>query len=136
MELLDTDVPINLPSLMLKHMQCVLTQDKNGHALLYSFWLSQIFKAYPIPFQVWTMYTTKGVLGQVNHTALPGSMQHTNISLHRLQTTLDAKTTELTSVHQEFAQERMPCFPRSLSSRALCTRKVLPMLKLCISFLC
>lgn len=29
MELLDTDVPINLPSLTLKHMQRVLIQDIN-----------------------------------------------------------------------------------------------------------
>lgn len=43
MEMLDTDVLINLPSLILKHMQCVLIQDKNEHALPYGFWLSQIF---------------------------------------------------------------------------------------------
>lgn len=55
MELLDSDVPINLPSLIIKHMESVLTQDKNGNALTYSFWLSKIFEAYSVPIQVWTM---------------------------------------------------------------------------------
>lgn len=105
MELLDTNVPINLPSLMLKHMQYILTQDMNKYALPYSFWLSKIFEAYSIPIQVWTMYTTKDVLGHINCVALHGSMWHTNISLHRFQTALDAKTVELISVHQEFEQK-------------------------------
>lgn len=92
MELLDTDVLINLPSLILKYMQCVLTQDKNRHALPYCFCLSHIFEAYFFPVQVQAMQTTKDVLGQVNHVALLGSMQCTGTPLHQLKTALDAKT--------------------------------------------
>lgn len=101
-ELLDSDVPINLPSLILKQMQYVVTQDKNGHD---GFWLSQIFKAYSISIQVWTMKSTKDVLGQVNHVALTSSMQCTGTSLYRLRIALDSKTIELTSAHQVFVQE-------------------------------
>lgn len=39
MELLVSDVTINLSSLIIKHMRCVLTQDKNWHTLPYGFWL-------------------------------------------------------------------------------------------------
>lgn len=56
------------------------------------------------------MQTTKDVLGQMNYAILPISMQHADTPMHRLQTTLDAKTAELATAHQEFAQERVLTF--------------------------
>lgn len=61
MELLDSEIPINLASLIIKHMQRVFVQENNGHTLLYRFWLADILKAYFIPVHVWTMQTTKNV---------------------------------------------------------------------------
>lgn len=48
MKLLDSEIPINLSSLIIKHMQRVLIQDKNGHALPYGFWVADILEAYSI----------------------------------------------------------------------------------------
>lgn len=49
MELLDSEIPINLASLIIKHMQRILIQDKNGHALPYGFCLADILEAYFVP---------------------------------------------------------------------------------------
>ncbi|WMV58621.1 hypothetical protein MTR67_052006 [Solanum verrucosum] len=57
MELLDTKVLIDLPSLIISHMHRVLNQDKNGHALPYGFWMASIFEAFNIPVQVWVSQT-------------------------------------------------------------------------------
>ncbi|KAM3203225.1 hypothetical protein P3L10_030851 [Capsicum annuum] len=37
------EIPIDLPQLIIKHMQRVLVKDKNGHALPYQFWLAPMF---------------------------------------------------------------------------------------------
>lgn len=55
MELLDSEILINLASLIIKHMQRVFIHDKNGYALLYGFWLAHILQAYSILVQAWTM---------------------------------------------------------------------------------
>ncbi|WMV38148.1 hypothetical protein MTR67_031533 [Solanum verrucosum] len=52
MELLDTEVPIDQPTLIIKHMRKVLYQDENGHALPYGFWMAPIFEAFDVPVQV------------------------------------------------------------------------------------
>lgn len=43
MELLNTGVRIDFPSLIIKHMHRVLNQDKNWHVLPYGIWLASIF---------------------------------------------------------------------------------------------
>lgn len=53
MELMDSEVKIDLPSLILKHMNKVLHQDENVHSLAYGFWLGQIFDAFEYPVPVW-----------------------------------------------------------------------------------
>lgn len=52
MEQLDTQVPIDLSRLMIKHMQRVLVQDVNSHALPYEFWLASVFEDFHIPVKV------------------------------------------------------------------------------------
>ncbi|KAG5595672.1 hypothetical protein H5410_036904 [Solanum commersonii] len=51
-ELLDTEVPIDLPTLIIKYMCKVLYQDENGHALPYGFWIAPIFEAFNAPVQL------------------------------------------------------------------------------------
>lgn len=53
-----------------------------------------------VPVQVWTMQTTKDVLGQVNHLAPPISMQPVGTHLHKLQLSLDAMTTVLATAQR------------------------------------
>lgn len=56
MELLDSMVKINLPSLIIKHMQMILLKnDKKAHALAYGFRLGPIFEDCNIPIQVWSL---------------------------------------------------------------------------------
>lgn len=62
-EHLDTEVNINFPNLMIKHLQRLLLKDKKGSALPYGFWFSMIFEDYTIHVQVWMFETTKDVLG-------------------------------------------------------------------------
>lgn len=50
MELLDTEVKIDLPKLIIKHMQRVLINNAKGHALPYELWLSPIFEDYSVMF--------------------------------------------------------------------------------------
>ncbi|XP_060182244.1 uncharacterized protein LOC132611901 [Lycium barbarum] len=45
MELLDTKVQINLPSLMLQHMRRITLQENRGHGLAYGFWLINKFQS-------------------------------------------------------------------------------------------
>lgn len=59
MKLLHSKVKIDLPNLVLKHMNCVLHQDKNGHSLAYGFWLGHIFKEFDVPILVWEYQTTR-----------------------------------------------------------------------------
>lgn len=91
MELLDSEIPINLSSLIIKHMQWVLIQDTNGHALPHGFRLASILEAYSIPMQVCAMQITKDVLGTINHVALPISMQCVDIAVRCLEVALAAK---------------------------------------------
>ncbi|KAF3654906.1 hypothetical protein FXO37_16246 [Capsicum annuum] len=74
-ELLDTKVRIDLPRLILKHMQRVLLKEVSGHALPYQFWLTSIFEDFGISVQVWTSQTIKDIIGHVNHMMLPVSMR-------------------------------------------------------------
>ncbi|KAH0650448.1 hypothetical protein KY284_030360 [Solanum tuberosum] len=52
MELLDTEVPIDLPTLIIKRMHRVLHQDENGHALPCGFWMAAIFETFDVPVQL------------------------------------------------------------------------------------
>ena len=63
MELLDSEIPIDLPQLIIKHMQRVLVKDTNGHALPYQFWLASVFNDFYVPVKVWSLQTTKDVIG-------------------------------------------------------------------------
>ncbi|KAM3383387.1 hypothetical protein P3S68_008962 [Capsicum galapagoense] len=62
MELLDSEIPIDLPQLIIKHMQRVLIKDKNGHALPYQFWLAPVFDDFRVSVKVWSLQTTKDVI--------------------------------------------------------------------------
>ncbi|WMV50422.1 hypothetical protein MTR67_043807 [Solanum verrucosum] len=64
MELLNTEVPIDLPSWIIKHMHRVLYQDENGHTLPYGFWMASIFEAFDVLVQVWDSQTVKDVFAE------------------------------------------------------------------------
>ncbi|KAF3678602.1 hypothetical protein T459_20356 [Capsicum annuum] len=42
-ELLDSEIPIDLPQLIITHMQRVLVKNKNGHVFPYQLWLAPVF---------------------------------------------------------------------------------------------
>ena len=84
MELLDYEIPINLSLLIIKHMQRVLVKDTNGHALSYQFWLASVFNNFHIPVKVWSLQTTKDVIGQLNHARLPAAMRHADNPMQKL----------------------------------------------------
>lgn len=88
MELLDTEVPIDLPSWIIKHMHRVLHQDENVHTLPYGFWMVSIFEAFDVLVQVWDSQTVKDVVGRVNHMTLPVSMRSLDTPLQRLKISL------------------------------------------------
>ncbi|WMV09938.1 hypothetical protein MTR67_003323 [Solanum verrucosum] len=103
MELLDIEVLINLPFLIINHMQRVLNQNKNGHALPYGFWMASIFEAFDVPIQLWVSQTVKDVVGRVNHMALPISMRRLNSPLQRLKcqpAEKEDKLAAMTTAHQ------------------------------------
>ncbi|KAH0773665.1 hypothetical protein KY290_010802 [Solanum tuberosum] len=102
MELLDTEVLIDLPSLIISHMHRVLNQNKNRHALPYGFWMASIFEAFDVPVQVWVSQTVKDVVGRVNHMALPISMRRLDSPLQRLKDQLAEKEHELPVVNTQF----------------------------------
>lgn len=74
-ELLDFEVKIYLPRLILKHINRMLHQDEHGYSLAYGFWLRQIFEEYNIPILLWEFQTTKDVLGRVHYSSLPELMK-------------------------------------------------------------
>ncbi|KAH0634465.1 hypothetical protein KY290_037877 [Solanum tuberosum] len=107
MELLDSEVPINLPTLIIKHMHMVLHQDENGHVLPYGFWMAPIFETFNVPVQVWHSQTFKDVVGRVNHVALPVSMRNPDNLLQRLKNQLAAKEDELLALETAHQMERV-----------------------------
>lgn len=76
MELLDSKVKMNLPSLILKHMNRVVHQDKNDRSLTYGFWIGKIFEEFDVPIPVWEYQITKDVLGRFHHSSFPKSMKY------------------------------------------------------------
>lgn len=76
MELLDTEVKIDLPRLIIKHMHMVLLKYDKGHALPYAFWLASMFEEYLMPIQVWSLQTMKDVIRTVHHMALLTSVRY------------------------------------------------------------
>ncbi|KAM3222339.1 hypothetical protein P3L10_021609 [Capsicum annuum] len=95
MELLDTEVQIDLPCLILKHVQRVLLKEVSGHALPYQFFLTPIFEDFDIFVQVWTSQTTKDIIGHVNHMMLPISMRSADNLMQRLRNSLAEKQAEV-----------------------------------------
>ncbi|KAH0773732.1 hypothetical protein KY290_010869 [Solanum tuberosum] len=106
MELLDSEVPIDLPTLIIKHMHRVLHQDENGHALPYGFWMTPIFEAFNVPVQVWHSQTVKDVVGRVNHVVLPVYMRNRDNLLQRLKNQLATKEDELLTLETTHQMER------------------------------
>ncbi|KAG5610277.1 hypothetical protein H5410_021558 [Solanum commersonii] len=98
MVLLEIKVPIDLPSLIINHMHKVFNHVKNGHALPYRLWMTSIFEAFDVPVQAWNSKTVKGVVGQVNHMALPASMRRLDTSLQHLKNQLAEKENELAAM--------------------------------------
>lgn len=109
MEILDTEVKIDLPSLIIKHMQRVLSKDENGHALPYAFWLSRVFEDYSVPVQVWTFQKTKDVLVQVKHVDLPASMRRADTPFQRMRIALAEKSAEFMRRKLLFRAKLMSC---------------------------
>ncbi|KAM3249812.1 hypothetical protein P3L10_011582 [Capsicum annuum] len=101
MELLDTKVQIDLPRLIIQHMQKVLLKDVNGHVIPYKLWLDPIFKDFFMPVQVWSLQTTKDVIGTVNHMELPISIRSAYNPMQQLRNALATKTAELEDVQAE-----------------------------------
>ncbi|KAM3220440.1 hypothetical protein P3L10_024971 [Capsicum annuum] len=95
MELLDSHILIDLPTLIIKHMQRVLIQDANGHALPYEFWLAPIFEDFHIPIKAWSLQTTKDVIGSVNHAMFPTAMRSADNPMQRLRNVFVAKQSEV-----------------------------------------
>ena len=84
MKLLDSEIPTDLPLFIIKHIQRVLVKDTNGHALSYQFWLASVFNNFHIPVKVWSLQTTKDVIGQLNHARLPAAMRHADNPMQKL----------------------------------------------------
>ncbi|MCE3215421.1 hypothetical protein HAX54_002335 [Datura stramonium] len=49
MEALDSEIKINLPSLMIQHMSRICNQDKKGHDMAYGFCIRDIFEHLSLP---------------------------------------------------------------------------------------
>lgn len=69
-------------------MHRVLLKDENGHSLPHGIWLDNIFEDYSILIRIWTLQTTKNVLGMLNHVALPTLMGKVDTPLQRLRNAL------------------------------------------------
>lgn len=95
MEILDTEVKIDLPRLVIKHLHHVFLKDDKWYALPYSFWIAPVFEEYSVLVQVWSLQTTKDVIGIVNYVALPASMRRADNPLQRLRNTLTDKIVKL-----------------------------------------
>lgn len=104
MELLDTEVNINLPSLILKQMQRGLIKDHQKVHVPYGFWFSSIFKDYFVFVQVWSLLKTKDILGRLNYVALPVSVRQAGILIQRLRNELVDTLAELEEDHATHAQ--------------------------------
>lgn len=86
MELLDTEVNINLCSPIIKNMQRVFLKDnKKAHALPYDFWLASDFEDYSVLMQICTLQMTKDSFRCLNHVALPVLVKQKNIPMQRLR---------------------------------------------------
>lgn len=55
---------------------------------------------------MWSLQTTKDVLGRVNHATLPISMRNEDTPLQRLRNKLDDKVAELEKAQVVHAQEK------------------------------
>ncbi|KAF3664099.1 hypothetical protein FXO37_11651 [Capsicum annuum] len=66
----------------------VLMKNKKGYALPYEFWLALVFGDYSMPAQVWSLQTTKDVIGIVEHLDLPISMRSVDTPLQRARNAL------------------------------------------------
>ncbi|KAH0706114.1 hypothetical protein KY289_011190 [Solanum tuberosum] len=64
--------------------------------------MASIFEAFDVPVQVWVPQTVKGVIGRVNHMALPVSMRRLDSPLQRLKDQLAEKELELAAVDIQF----------------------------------
>ncbi|KAH0703070.1 hypothetical protein KY290_018392 [Solanum tuberosum] len=63
MELLISQVQINLPKLILSHINRICVDDSTEHGLRYGFWLGDIFEYFQVPIEEWQEQTIKDVLG-------------------------------------------------------------------------
>ena len=61
----------------------------------YEFWLAPIFEEFHIPIKVWSLQTTKDVIGSVNHAILPPAMRNADNPMQRLRNALTAKQSEV-----------------------------------------
>ncbi|KAF3625716.1 Ribosomal protein S8 family protein [Capsicum annuum] len=84
MGLLDSEIPIDFPQLIIKHMERLLVKDKNGHALPYHFWLVPVFDDFCVCVKVWSLQITKDVIGQVNYDILSAAMRYADNPMQKL----------------------------------------------------
>uniref|UniRef100_A0A0V0HBE0 Putative ovule protein n=1 Tax=Solanum chacoense TaxID=4108 RepID=A0A0V0HBE0_SOLCH len=63
MELLISQVQINLLQLILSHIHRISVHDDKDHGLGYGFWLGEVFEFFQVPVKEWQVQSTKDVFG-------------------------------------------------------------------------
>ncbi|KAK4718254.1 hypothetical protein R3W88_016592 [Solanum pinnatisectum] len=86
MELLISQVLINLPQLICSHINRICVDDSTDHGLGYGFWLGDIFEYF------------QDVLGEVDHAAIPMTSRGENAPMQRLRASLTAKNEEIAAL--------------------------------------
>uniref|UniRef100_M1E0E4 Uncharacterized protein n=2 Tax=Solanum tuberosum TaxID=4113 RepID=M1E0E4_SOLTU len=98
MELLISQVQINLPKLILCHINRICVDDSTEHGLGYGFWLGDIFEYFQVPIEEWQEQTIKDVLGVVDHVVIPTTSRGADAPMQRLRASLTAKNEEITTL--------------------------------------
>lgn len=123
MEILDTQVKIDLSKLIIKHMQRTLIKDVVEHSLPYEFWLDPVFEDYLVPVHVWLLQTTKNVIGKVEHMALYVAVMSADIPLQCSRNALTENNSAINTA--QLSQLRM-----KIKSRDHCFRLKLILFRL------
>ncbi|KAG5617118.1 hypothetical protein H5410_016942 [Solanum commersonii] len=93
MELLISQVHINLPKLILSHINRICVDNSTEHGLGYGFWLGDIFEYFQVPIEEWKEQTIKGVLGVVDHAAILTTSRGANAPMQRIESLVSHSAT-------------------------------------------
>ncbi|KAF3625935.1 hypothetical protein FXO37_30594 [Capsicum annuum] len=88
-------------------MQRILIKDSKGHTLPYKFWLVAMFEDYLLLVQVWSLKTTKDIIGTVEHMALPVSIGSVDNPLQRARNALAEKNVAMIAAQANHEAERV-----------------------------